>query len=116
MMVRMVTLRKRGVEMDRRAIKETFGNRGVLVIQDTTDQGLRRPCKVARLVQDNSIRSELKDVHIVWLNDGRMTLSGFEHQQNEEGQVVDYAQSWLCILDEVPAPILSPARKVAPNR
>jgi hypothetical protein len=31
-----------------------------------------------------------------------MTLSGFEQQQNEAGEAVDYAQSWLCILDDSP--------------
>ena len=113
----MVKMRVRGVEIDRRALKETFGYPGLLIVQDTTDQGLRRPCKVARLVQGDAIRSELKDVHIVWLNEGRMTLSGFERQQNEAGQSVDYAQSWLCILDDNPTDYNSTLpRKISPTR
>jgi hypothetical protein len=116
MMVRMVKMRIRGVEIDRRALKETFGYPGMLIVQDTTDQGLRRPCKVARLMQGDGIRSELKDVHIVWVNDGRMTLSGFERQQNEAGIAVDYAQSWLCILDNTPTDYGSaPSRKISPK-
>ena len=99
MRVKLVKLRHLGIEIDRRIIRETTGHRGLLVILDVTDQGLRRPAKVARLMQDDSIRAELCDVRIVWANDGRMTLTGFERQRNEAGQTVEYAQSWLCMLD-----------------
>jgi hypothetical protein len=117
MQVRMVKMRAQGVEIDRRSLKDAFGYPGLLVIHDTTDQGLRRPCKVARLMQGDAIRSELKDVHIVWLNEGRMTLCGFERHQNETGQAVEYAQSWLCILDDTPLDhSIAPARKIAPHR
>lgn len=105
-------MRRMGVEIDRRALKETYGKRGLLVVMDVTDQGLRRPCKVARLVQGGTVVSELKDVHIIWANEGRITLSGYEQQQNEEGKPVDYAQSWLCILDDSPSLVQEPARKV----
>jgi hypothetical protein len=47
-----------GVEIDRRVLKETFGYCGELVIQDVTDQGLRRPVKVARLLQNGLILAE----------------------------------------------------------
>jgi hypothetical protein len=116
MQVRMVKMRRMGVEIDRRALKEAFGNRGFLVVMDVTDQGLRRPSKVARLLEGDTIRSELKDVHIVWANDGRMTLSGFERQQNAEGQPVDYAQSWLCILDNTAFDPALSLRSVKPSR
>jgi hypothetical protein len=56
-------MRQKGVEIDRRVLKETFGYRGLLVVLDVTDHGLRRPCKVARLMQGEVIRSEPKDVH-----------------------------------------------------
>lgn len=88
-------MRKAGVEVDRRMLSQAVGQRGVLLIIDVTDQGLRRPCKVARLLQDGSVRSELSDVHVVWLNGRRMTLTGFERGTSEAGQVADYAQSWL---------------------
>lgn len=117
MHIRMVKLRQLGVEIDRRIIKETFGHRGELVIQDVTDQGLRRPCKIARLIQGADVKAELCDVHIVWLNTGRMTLSGFERQRNQSGAAVDYAQSWLCILDGGSLTEATlPVRKTAPSR
>jgi hypothetical protein len=100
MFVRVIKMRRLGVEIDRRVLKETFGNRGLLVVRDITDQGLRRPSKVARLLQGEKVLGELCDVHIVWCNDGRLTLSGFERHRNEAGQPVDYAQSWLCILEK----------------
>lgn len=78
-------------------------------------QGLHRPCKVARLVQGELLRAELKDVTLVWASDGRMTLAGFEQIKNEAGQIVDYRQSWLVMLDSGPSyPELS-KRKVSPN-
>jgi hypothetical protein len=100
MKIRLIKMRRLGVELDRRLIKETFGHRGQLVVQDVTDQGLRRPCKIARFLQGDSIRSELKDVHLVWANGGRMTLSGYERVKNDVGELVDYAQAWLCIMDD----------------
>ena len=98
--VQVVKMRKAGVEIDRRMLGQAVGQRGVLLIVDVTDQGLRRPCKVARLLQDGSVRSELADVHIVWLNERRMTLTGFERGVSDAGQVADYAQSWLITFTE----------------
>ncbi len=100
MRVRVVKMRMNGVEIDRRALRETFGHPGQLLVMDVSDQGMRRPVKVARLLHEGRIRLELNDVHIVWLNEGRMTLSGFERQQNDAGRPVDYCQSWLCVLDD----------------
>lgn len=101
MQIRMIKMRRHGVEIDRRVLAQAHGAEGLLVVRDVTDQGLRRPSKVARLLQGSAIRAELSDVHIVWCNDGRLTLSGFERLYNDDGNVVDYAQSWLCILSEV---------------
>lgn len=100
MLVRMIKMRRYGVEIDRRALAQTHGAEGLLVVQDVTDQGLRRPSKVARLIQEGAVRAELNDVRLVWCNDGRMTLTGFERHRNDEGRLVDYCQSWLCILSE----------------
>lgn len=94
-----------------------MSHRGMLVILDTADQGLRRPAKVARLIQNDTVRHELTDVHVVWLNEGRFTLSGFERCKNRAGQTVDYAQSWLCSLDNeaMPELVLSKLRNVRPQ-
>lgn len=117
MYIKLVKMRERGVELHRRSLRDATGFPGLLVILDVTDQGLRRPAKVARLMQGDTIRHELTDVHIVWANDGRFTLAGFERQRNAEGQPVDYAQSWLCTLNPDPTPelVLSKLRNVRPQ-
>ena len=68
-------------------------------------------------MQGDTIRHELIDVHVIWLNEGRFTLSGFERRTNDAGQPVDYAQSWLCTLDTEPMPelVLSKLRNVRPQ-
>lgn len=107
MQVRVVRMRDKGVEHDRRHVQNLPAHRGHLVIMDVSDQGLRRPAKVARLMQGSDIRHELTDVHIVWCNEGRFTLAGFERHSNTDGKLVDYAQSWLCSLDFETLPDLS---------
>lgn len=117
MQVKVVKMRKQGVELPRRTARDGIFHRGHLVILDVTDQGLRRPSKVARLIQSDIVRYELSDVHIVWANEGRFTLAGFERERNAEGQQVDFAQSWLCTLDTDPTPelVLSKLRNVRPR-
>lgn len=70
----------------------TISWRGDLVIMDVTDQGLRRPVKVARLSSSQQ-SMELVEPHILWVNGDRFVLAGFERCRNEHGQQVDYAQS-----------------------
>ena len=100
-------MRQAGVAVERRMLGDRYTVKycGHLLIMDVTDQGLRRPVKVARLMQpDRPLPSlELLDPHIVWVNDGKFTLAGFERTTNSEGKVVEFAQSWLCALDfEIP--------------
>ena len=116
MQVKVVRMRDKGVEYDRRALGQLPGHRGMLVIMDVSNQGLRRPAKVARLMQGSDLRHELTDVHVVWCNDGRFTLAGFERHVNADGKLVDYAQSWLCSLDfeSLPDLSLSKVRNVRP--
>lgn len=111
-------MREKGVEHDRRVVRDLIGHRGTLVIVDVLDQGLRRPAKVARLVQGADIRYELTDVHIVRCNEGRFTLAGFERHKTGDGKPVDYAQSWLCSLDfeTLPDLSLSKPRNVRPQQ
>jgi hypothetical protein len=118
MQVKMIRMRDRGVELHARVARDGIAHRGHLVVADTSDQGLRRPAKVARLMQGDTVRHELIDVHIVWCNEGRFTLAGFERGRNEQGLQVDYAQSWLCALDTEPVPemVLAKLRKVRPQR
>ena len=103
MNIKVVKMRSAGVAVERRMLNDryTVKHYGMLVIMDVTDQGLRRPVKVARLSQTGRPGPylELLDPHIVWANDGKFTLAGFERTTNPEGKVVEFAQSWLCAMD-----------------
>lgn len=104
------------MEVDRRALREVAGTPGQLVILDITDQGKHRPTKVARLHQGENLRAELRDVAVVWINEDRMTLTGYEQATDDAGQTVEYRQSWLISLDTGPVlPELS-KRKVSPSQ
>jgi hypothetical protein len=114
MKVKYVLMRERGVQRERSVIahhrKTAF--KAILEVLDTTDQGLHRSCKVARLYdegRDKSISHTLLDVSIVWVNEGSMMLTGFERCKDANGNTVDYAQSWLCLLD------LTEPKQVAPE-
>ena len=93
-------MRDKGVQLDRRILNDYRLRKfqGMLVILDTTDQGLHRNIKLARLV---NIKGEIELVmfepHIVWANDERIMLTGFERKE-DGGVIADYAQSWLCML------------------
>jgi hypothetical protein len=86
MQIKVVRMRDRGVEHDRRALGHLPGHRGMLVILDVSDQGLRRLKKVARLMQGGDVRHELVDVHILWAHDGKFVLTGFERHPKREWQ------------------------------
>ena len=92
-------MRDKGVDLHPRIARNGVAHRGLLVVLDVTDQGLRRPAKVARLMHAEVVRHELTDVPIVWANAGRFTLLGCERHTNFEGMTVDYAQTWLCALE-----------------
>lgn len=120
MKIRVVKMRSAGVAVERRMLNDryTVKHYGMLVIMDVTDQGLRRPVKVARLTQPNrpGPYMELLDPHIVWANDGKFTLAGFERATNAEGHVVEFAQSWLCALDLAALEPEADTRNVRPMR
>ncbi len=105
MQVKMVRMFNRGVEVDRRMLNDrsTVKHRGKLIIADETDQGRHRPTKVARIESSRGTVCELRDVTVVWVNEGRITLTGDERIPNEQGKLVCYKQSWLCMLDELQA-------------
>lgn len=117
MRVQVVKMRSAGVEVPKRMLNDryTVTYQGDLVLMDVTDQGLRRPVRVARLVQAyrGSEPLELVDPHILWISDNRFVLAGFESLLNAAGIRVDYAQSWLCSLDEESQ---APAVPDAPKR
>lgn len=120
MKVRVVLMRKAGVAVERRMLSDRYTVKydGWLVIMDVTDQGLRRPVKVARLTRLGrpGASMELLDPHIVWASDGKFTLAGFERTLNEAGQTVEFAQSWLGALDFRPSEDPDESRNVRPMR
>lgn len=70
-----------------------------LLVQDITDQGKRRPMKVARLYAPSSkaILAELVSVRLVWFRGDEFVLVGADVSQSDRG-LVHGAQSWLCKL------------------
>lgn len=87
--------------MPRYALKEQVNWRGELAILDVRDDGVNRVIKTARLVDESFAEKRVEvlyEPHIVWMNEGRFTLQGFERVL-QEGKVVEYAQSWLCTLE-----------------
>lgn len=101
MQVRMVKMFKQGVEIEKRLLNDRYTqtHRGKLVIIDATDQGRHRPVKVARLLGAYGAVCELYDVQVVWASDGRITFTGDERVANDDGKLVHFKQSWLCLVD-----------------
>jgi hypothetical protein len=74
-----------------------------LLVVDVTDQGKRRPSKVARIYAPGSkaIIAELACIKLVWLKGFEFVLQGVDTTANERG-AIQAAQSWMCKLDEPP--------------
>lgn len=72
-----------------------------LLVVEVTDQGKRRPSKVARLYAPGtkSIVAELASVQLLWLKGFEFVLHGVDVIASERGPV-HAAQSWMCKLDE----------------
>jgi hypothetical protein len=72
-----------------------------LLVTEVTDQGKRRPTKVARLYAPGSkaIVAELANIKLVWLKGFEFVLQGVDITAEECGPV-HAAQSWMCKLDE----------------
>jgi hypothetical protein len=113
MEVKIVKMFNHGVEVDRRMLSDrsTVQHRGKLVIADETDQGRHRPSKIARIVSARGTICELRDVSLVWANEGRITLTGDERLPNEQGNIVCYKQSWLCTLEAEPSLLPAPGQR-----
>ena len=72
-----------------------------LLVVDVTDQGKRRPSKVARLYSPGSkvVVAELTSVQLLWLKGFEFILHGVEVNADARGPI-HAAQSWMCKLDE----------------
>ncbi|MEB0029299.1 hypothetical protein QN372_00910 [Undibacterium sp. RTI2.1] len=81
-------------------------SKGELAIFDKMDQSLRRTVRIAELSNTNLAHKKsifLFEPHIVWMQEKRFVLAGFERVQGAD-RVVDYAQSWLCMTELPPTP------------
>lgn len=97
-------MRRAGVDLPKWSLRETVPTLGVLEVLDVRDDGVSRTVKVARLtagIGPTRRQEMLYEPHLIWMSEGRFTLAGFERIQ-VDGQVVNYAQSWLCMLDAGP--------------
>lgn len=97
-------MRAYGIEVPRRRVLDGTRYEGDLSIGTVTDQGMHRPVCVARLreLDGTQIKIELVEPRILWMEQDRFVLTGFERIRNQAGMKVDYAQSWLC-MTKVPA-------------
>lgn len=71
-----------------------------LVVVEITEEGKRRPIRVARLqpLGEQRILAQLKLPALVKLAGWKMVLSGIEEVRGESNQVRGVAQTWLCEL------------------
>jgi hypothetical protein len=98
MKCQMIKMREAGVVLPKYALRDQPRQAGDLSILDVRDDGVNRSIKTARLVYQgfSGPRMELLyEPHIVWMNENRFTLQGFERVAHD-GKVIEYAQSWLC--------------------
>lgn len=94
-------MRRDGVALPKYALKDQACWTGELVVTDVRDEGVHRVIKTARLTDLSWSEKRVEilyEPHLVWMNDGRFTLQGFERVL-KEGKIVEYAQSWLCTVE-----------------
>jgi hypothetical protein len=107
MKCRVIKMRQDGIAVARRELANQHEFTGDLRIVDIREHGYNRIIKVAQLAyawaQDVLVET-LFEVHILWMNEDRFALTGFERVDNDEGKLVDYAQTWLCKLDYMAEP------------
>lgn len=95
-------MRKDGVDLPKWKLREFTPRPGQLQVMDVRDDGVGRSIKVARHTSgEGALRCQevLYEPHLIWMSAGRFTLAGFERVQ-VDGQVVNFAQSWLCSSEE----------------
>ncbi len=122
MKIRMSRMFQDGVETDKKTFFARFDYKctGVLVVASSTEQGQHRDMKMASFYTTLTSVPQPSDVlyepDIEWANDGKFVLTGFERKK-VNGEIVRYAQSWLCRIgwEEPPQPVSDdkgPLRKV----
>jgi hypothetical protein len=93
-------MRKLGIVIPKHDLPNQPELRGDLTIVDTRENSLNRVVKLARHLSrlgDHETVRVLYEPHILWMNEDRFVLTGFE-RVGEGNHAADYAQSWLCKL------------------
>jgi hypothetical protein len=100
MQVTVIKMRRDGVVIRKSSLSEQTEYKGYLTINDTQQNHLHRMAKTARLFKDVECEQPIETLiepALVWVNEERIMISGFEHVRRSEMEI-DYAQSWLCLL------------------
>jgi len=100
MKAEIIELRNYGVALGPGEYRRCMPRPGELEVCETRENSFNRIIRLARLKSESgAVLMTLYDVHILRFNDNKMGLSGFERKE-VDGKQVDYAQSWLCLLNE----------------
>lgn len=98
MKTRILEMREGGVAVSKGDLKQKPTREGVLDIRDTRENSYNRIIKMAYLTDnEGQIIKQLYNVSIVYLSGDKMSLTGFERIA-DGGRLIDYAQSWLCLI------------------
>lgn len=88
-----------GVETSKREFLERYDyqTEGVLVLADSTNQGLNKLAKLATFQNSRPGANveTLLDPVLTWMNEERFVLAGYE-RKIVDGKTIRFAQSWLC--------------------
>lgn len=99
---RIIRMRKHGIALPKWGVREAVSYLGILTIYDTRENSYNRILKIAKHVYAyGDTVHMLYDPHIIWMNEDRFMLAGFERIKTEQG-IADFVQSWLCDTRELP--------------
>jgi len=93
-----VNMRFQGVKIPKSRWFDRFSGiyQGELELRETTDMQLHRLSRIAKFTCGNIV-DRLFDAQILWIEDDRMMLTGFDALGTTH-----YAQSWLILMGDVP--------------
>lgn len=94
-------MRSSGAVIPKRYLANEMALGDDLTIIETKSNDLNRTVRLARLVrklEKSTWEEVLYDPQVLWMNEERFVLTGFERVRCD-GRDVDYAQSWLCCVD-----------------
>jgi hypothetical protein len=96
-----IKMKQQGVGIPKRELSCQLPMEGDLSITETRSEDLHRLVRFARLqrseVGNQGCEERLYDPNILWMNEGRFVLTGFERIGTSRG-TMHLSQSWLCIV------------------